>query len=175
MSGFTIDRICQQAGISRGLINHHFKTKDELLLRIYDRMTEHLVLAPTSIEPTTQLQEIIDASFDDNTFEKSNLRAWLAIWGQVATEQSLRSLHEQRYGEYKKRISACLRKIAKANSLDVNVGSVARQFIALIDGLWLEYCLHSHSFSLKTARRDCYAFLNASFGETWAEEVTSSK
>ena len=34
MAGFTIDQICKQAGISRGLINHHFNTKDELLSAI---------------------------------------------------------------------------------------------------------------------------------------------
>jgi hypothetical protein len=42
---------------------------------------------------------------------------------------------------------------------------VARQLIALIDGLWLEYCLHSDSFSLSAARTDCYQFL-AAYGVT---------
>ena len=43
MSAFTIDRICRKAGVSRGLINHHFRTKEDLLVQIYDSMTAHLV------------------------------------------------------------------------------------------------------------------------------------
>ena len=43
MSAFTIDQICKQAGVSRGLINHHFKTKEDLLVCIYANMTDHLV------------------------------------------------------------------------------------------------------------------------------------
>ena len=34
-----------------------------------------------------------------------------------------------------------------------------RQLVALIDGLWLEYCLHGDEFSLADARADCLAFV----------------
>ena len=43
--------------------------------------------------------------------------------------------------------------------------SIARQLIALIGGLRLEYCLHSVGFSLSAARTDCYQFLSA-YGDT---------
>ena len=46
MNGFTIDRICRAARVSRGLVNHHFKTKEDLLLRIYAEMTAHLLEVP---------------------------------------------------------------------------------------------------------------------------------
>ena len=81
ISAFTIDNICKQAGVSRGLINHHFKTKDELLLCIYSSMTEYLVREPLPESPIRQLELFIENSFDELSFDRSNLRAWLAIWG----------------------------------------------------------------------------------------------
>lgn len=161
MSAFTIDQICKQAGVSRGLINHHFKTKEDLLTCIYADMTDHLVQESNSDEPRQQLAQIIEFSFDEQSFNRSNLRAWLSIWGEVATNEALNSLHQSRYHKYKSRIAKALTIIATTDRTELDADSVARQLIALIDGLWLEYCLHSAGFSLAAARADCYRFLHS--------------
>jgi AcrR family transcriptional regulator len=161
ISAFTIDQICKQAGVSRGLINHHFKTKEDLLICIYANMTDHLVQDFKCDDPRQQLAEIIETSFDQQSFNRSNLRAWLSIWGEVATNEVLNSLHQSRYRKYKARIAQALKSIAKVDKTELEANSVARQLIALIDGLWLEYCLHSAGFSLAAARADCYRFLQS--------------
>ena len=161
MSGFTIDQICKQAGISRGLINHHFNTKDELLTCIYAFMTDHLVHEYHSDSALDLLAKIIETSFDEVSFNRSNLRAWLAIWGQVSSNDALSELHKVRYDHYKESIKSALGQVSLSVPVQFDVDSVARQLIAIIDGLWLEYCLHSDGFSLASARADCYRFLAA--------------
>jgi TetR/AcrR family transcriptional repressor of bet genes len=161
MSAFTIDQICKQAGVSRGLINHHFKSKEELLVCIYADMTNHLVEEFPAADPGQMLAWIIETSFDELAFDRSGLRAWLSIWGEVATNQVLNSLHQSRYNKYKARIENALVGIARLQGLNLAADSVARQLIALIDGLWLEYCLHSEGFSLAAAKTDCYRFLQS--------------
>ncbi len=161
MSAFTIDQICKQAGVSRGLINHHFESKDDLLNCIYADMTDHLLEDYDCSDAAQLLASIIETSFDEKSFNRSNLRAWLSIWGQVASNDTLNRLHRQRYGAYKARIKDALHDISTATDVPFDAGSVARQLIALIDGLWLEYCLHSSGFSLRSAKADCYRFLRA--------------
>lgn len=161
MAGFTIDQICRQAGISRGLVNHHFRSKDELLACIYKDMTEHLVQEYEGDDEAQLLARIIESNFDENSFNRSNLRAWLAIWGQVPSNPALSALHKLRYDHYHRRIETALRSCRNSAQLEFDVQAVARQLIAIIDGLWLEYCLHSESFSLAAARSDCYRFLDA--------------
>ena len=159
ISAFTIDRICREAGVSRGLVNHHFKSKEDLLVRIYADMTAHLVDQQTEVDAATQLLAIIDSSFDAGSFNRSNLRAWLAIWAEVGNNQALNALHRSRYQRYTERISAAIDELAANFALDLDSVSLARQVVALIDGLWLEYCLHSESFSLAEAKRDCIDLL----------------
>ena len=159
MTAFTIDQICKQAGVSRGLINHHFKSKEELLVSIYAQMTDYLVRDRSKVSAKQQIAGFIDSSFDPDSFNKSNLRAWLAIWGQVAPQREWKSLHQNRYQQYRQQLVAALSAIAADAQLDIEVDSIARQLIALIDGLWLEYCLHSNGFSLADAKADCYRFL----------------
>ena len=161
MSGFTIDRIRRRAGVSRGLINHHFRSKDDLLLQIYAQMTEHLLVETEQGTPREFLRAIIDFNFDERTFNTSNLRAWLAVWGEIASNRALFDLHRRRYAGYQSRIAAALRAVATERGLDVEARQLARQLIALIDGLWLEYCLHAEEFTLPMARQDCYDLLRA--------------
>jgi len=161
MAAFTIDQICKQAGISRGLINHHFNTKDELLSCIYADMTDHLIQDYDGHKTADLLSQIIETSFDEETFSRSNMRAWLAIWGQVPSNPALSQMHKQRYEIYQQRIKGALWQSLPGVTAGRDVDSVARQMIAIIDGLWLEYCLHSDGFSLAAARSDCYRFLEA--------------
>jgi len=161
MTAFTIDRICRQAGVSRGLVNHHFTTKEELLVSIYGHMTDYLLRENTAQSPQQQIAGFVESSFDEDSFNKSNLRAWLAIWGQVATNAELKALHQGRYFQYRQQLTGALIRIADLENLDIDAASIARRLIALIDGLWLEYCLHSNGFSLAAAKADCYHFLQS--------------
>ena len=156
MSAFTIDQICRTAGVSRGLINHHFKTKEDLLIRIYRDMTEHLV-----DKTEKQLEAIIQVSFDEHSFNKSNLRAWLSLWGQVPTNKLLSKIHRKRYKVYKDRIKNAVKTALTEQNKHLDTDSIARQLVALIDGLWLEYCLNSTEYSLADAKNDCFQFLNS--------------
>ncbi len=161
MSAFTIDNIHKQAAVSRGMINHHFRGKEELLLCVYENMTDYLLEQHETKSPAEQVIALIESNFDDAGSKQSNLRAWLAIWGEVATNPVLRSLHRDRYGAYKQSVRDAIQAIITQRRLKLDANAVARQLIALIDGLWLEYCLHSDSFMLSDARSDCYRFLES--------------
>ncbi len=159
MAGFTIDEICREAGVSRGLINHHFDSKEDLLLQIYADMTQHLVDETSAADPRLRLATIIDASFDERSFDRNNLRAWLSVWGQVPSQAKLGALHRERYRHYLARIEDAIRAVARDDRIELEPTRVARQLIALIDGLWLEHCLDADGPPLAEARADCLGFL----------------
>ncbi len=62
---------------------------------------------------------------------------------------------------YEDRIKVVLQQLLATTDVQPGVDSITRQLIALIGGLWLEYCLHSDGFSLSATRTDCYQFLSA--------------
>lgn len=170
LSAFTIDRICQQAQVSRGLINHHFQGKDDLLVCVYEALTAYLAEAPfaglahDSLAPAQRLAAAIDASFDPTTFDRTQLRAWLSLWGEVPGHDRLRALHQARYQAYREGLTLAIAGIAEARQRQVDAAGLARLLVALIDGLWLECCLDSSPAALASARNACYALVEPQLG-----------
>jgi len=151
IQGFTIDRICKLAGVSRGLINHYFDSKDGLLVEVYrgslyqmvsTRIAQVAGADPTGdSSPNARLTAIIDATFTPEFFSRARLRIWLALWGEIATNPTLRKAHRELYGTYRGTIAREIALIAKARGIKLDADRLALSFLALVDGLWLEWCL----------------------------------
>ncbi len=159
MAAFTIDRICQEAGVSRGLINHHFGNKEGLLEAVYDSMTTFLAeneSGQNDVPPAERLNALIAMSFKPGIFSKTQLRAWLALWEALSSSPRLKSVHRARYRTYRDGLAAAISQIAGERGREVNARRLAQMLIALIDGLWLEWCLDDKLMSRKEAIAACY-------------------
>lgn len=169
IAAFTVDRISREANVSRGLINHHFDGIAGLLIEVYEAMTQSMLAAGRETlffegNAEERLASVIDTMFRPPMFSKSSLRAWLALWGEVATNPRLKASHRKSYDAYRKAIGDALREIAGARRLKVDGEALAMTVIALIDGLWIEWCLDSSVVSRDTARAAVYDVIEARLG-----------
>lgn len=169
IAAFTVDRISREANVSRGLINHHFDGISGLLIEVYEAMTQSMLAAGRETlffegGPEERLTAVIDTMFRPPMFAKSSLRAWLALWGEVATNPRLKASHRKSYDAYRRAIGDALNEIAKARKVKLDGEALAMTVIALIDGLWIEWCLDSSVVDRDTARAAVYAVLEARLG-----------
>jgi len=169
IAAFTVDRISREANVSRGLINHHFDGIAGLLIEVYEAMTQSMLAAgreTLSFEGSAEerLAAVIDTMFRPPMFSKSSLRAWLALWGEVATNPKLKASHRKSYDAYRKAIGDALAEIAKGRKVKLDGEALAMTVIALIDGLWIEWCLDSSVVSRDSARAAVFDLLEARLG-----------
>ncbi len=170
MSAFTIDRICREAEVSRGLINHYFKSKDDLLAAAYEAMTDYLAEAPRNSlaeAPASAIDQLVaslEARFDPDIFERSKLKAWLTLWGEVTTNPALQALHRKRYHAYRGGLVAALSAIAQQRGRKLDAKRLALKLMALIDGLWLEWCFAPDLLSSDEAKTACYDLVEVELG-----------
>lgn len=81
--------IASEAGVSKGLIYHHFNSKEEVLLAIFDNLMqmgdEIMSLTPDSGDPKTVLESMIDLSvrFMHENKEWARLMVHLALQEDV--------------------------------------------------------------------------------------------
>ena len=170
IAAFTVDRISREANVSRGLINHHFDGISGLLIEVYEAMTQSMLAAGRETlffegGPEERLTAVIDTMFRAPMFSKSSLRAWLALWGEVATNPRLKASQRKSYDAYRRAIGDALSEIAKARKVKLDGEALAMTVIALIDGLWIEWCLDSSVVDRDTARAAVYAVLEARLGK----------
>lgn len=161
---FTVDRICAAAGVSRGLILHHFGSMAGLLAAVYARLYRDTTPDLSALPPESRIDALIDATFAPKAFNRDTLNAWVALWGQIANTPALRDEHRQHYQAYLDQVSTAIAALARAKGRSIGARPLAQSLICLIDGLCLQHCLDPEAMSAEVAKEACRAFLAPHLG-----------
>jgi TetR/AcrR family transcriptional repressor of bet genes len=161
---FTVDKIVAEAGVSRGLITHHFGSMDGLLVAVYSRMYDEWLAAISAPRPgLAPINALVEALVSPALFSRDVLNVWLTLWGEIATNPVLRAEHRARYGEYRETIVAALRNAAPPGS-SIDVDAVASAFVCLVDGIGVQRCIDPDRLPEAAARSACWALLSPYLG-----------
>jgi len=163
---FTVDKVVAEAGVSRGLITHHFGSMDGLLAAVYSRMYhDWLTVMATPRPGLSRIEAMIEALVSPALFGREVLKIWLTLWGEIAINPVLRDTHRQLYGDYRASIMLALSEAAHANGRQIDAETVATAFICLIDGFGVQRCVEPALLSEEEARAACWAFLRPYIGD----------
>ncbi|HEV7307424.1 TetR/AcrR family transcriptional regulator [Ensifer sp.] len=152
-AGVSVRQIAAEAGVTQGLITHHFGEINELVAYAFDIMAEgllqSLLKAVEDAEPTPQkrLDAFINVSFSPMLFDRDVLGVWVVFWGLVLHSQRMSSSQQNEYSGYVAAVEGLLADLAADEGFaiaDIRLTAVA--FTALLDGLWLAWCLNPASF-----------------------------
>jgi AcrR family transcriptional regulator len=165
--GASIRKICAEAGVSVGLINHHYAGKDELVAEAYLAVTGRVMsllreaIDAAAPSPRARLSAFFRASFSPEVLDPRLLDAWLAFWGAVKTAEAINLAHDQSYGEYRTILGQALDKLAEGEGwTDFDAPLAAIGLSALLDGLWLEYGLNPTTFTPEQGVQICEAWVD---------------
>ena len=165
--GASIRKICAEAGVSVGLINHHYAGKDELVAEAYLAVTGRVMsllreaIDAAAPSPRARLSAFFRASFSPEVLDPRLLDAWLAFWGAVKTAEAINLAHDQSYGEYRTILGQALDKLAEGEGwADFDAPLAAIGLSALLDGLWLEYGLNPTTFTPEQGVQICEAWVD---------------
>lgn len=176
IGAFTVDSICREAGVSRGLINHYFGGLDGLLVEVYKSslyasVNAHIEEArqrrasDAGWEPDEALVSLVQSNFSPAYFSRENLLIWLSLWGEIAVNPRLQAAHKQLYTAYRAELAELITAVALSRGHDVDASALARNFIALVDGLWLEWCLDATVVTPEDAEAAGFEMLEAQVGK----------
>lgn len=165
ITAFTVDRICVRAGVSRGLITHHFGGMAGLLTATYAHLYEtFLSHVPDLPAGPDKLMALIDAFFDPAQFNRATLHTWLAMWGAIANSAELTAEHRTRYAAYRDTLAGAIAAVAEAKGRSVDATALAVSVICLVDGLAIQHCIDPASLSSDQARQLCIDHLTLGLG-----------
>jgi TetR/AcrR family transcriptional regulator, transcriptional repressor of bet genes len=165
IAAFTIDNICAEAGVSRGLVAHHYASKEGLLAAAYARMYTRLLAKVSRPDPgIPRIVSIIEDAFSTGEFSRPVLAIWLTLWGEAANNPALRDEHRRHYDRYRSEVAAALSEQAVSAGRRIDAQALATMLIALIDGLSVECVVDPDAVARTDARDACYALAEAFLG-----------
>lgn len=152
-AGVSVRQIAAEAGVSPGLITHHFGELEELIAYAFDLMSDRLLAAINEAvdaapqTPETRLDAFIDASFSPILMDRGVLGMWVVFWGLILHSPRMASAQRHEYSTYLDSVERLFTDLAAAEGFvigDVRLAAVS--FTALMDGLWLAWCLNPSAF-----------------------------
>ncbi|VVS98928.1 TetR family transcriptional regulator [Sphingomonas sp. EC-HK361] len=160
----TVRAIAAEAGVSPGLVGHHFDGIDALIAATYAVVGAEVeaalaaAVAGAGDDPRARLSAYVGASFAAPIADPALLATWIAFWSLVAAKSEIARLHERVYAAYRADLEALLAACGVAAARR-RLAAIA--ITALVDGLWLELCLSPATFTAAEARAIAEAQLAA--------------
>lgn len=166
--GLSIRKISAEAGVSVGLINHHYASKEELVAQAYEHMTlSHfdvikVAVAEADPDPRSQLRAF-NKSMVAVVSDPGVLRSWVVFWGMTQPGNSLYEIHHRTYAHYRALLEGILRRFAEAQGvplLDIRLAAIG--LLGLLDGLWIVQTLNPEVIRADEAVR---------LADTWVDSL----
>lgn len=159
--------ICAEAGVSIGLINYYYDGKEALIAAVYEEIANTLqqtlqqAVEQASGGARARLSAFIRASFLPVNLSTDLMHAWLSFWSMARRSPRIAAVHDRTYNAYLQlleRLIADTAQAAGAHHLDVRLAAIGVS--ALLDGLWVEWCLNPHTFTPEEGVRLCEACID---------------
>jgi TetR/AcrR family transcriptional regulator, transcriptional repressor of bet genes len=166
--GVSVRRISAEAGVSIGLINHHFPSKSGLIAETYEVLALSLQeelrarAQNRTATPRERLSGFFRASFAPELLDPQLFNVWVVFWSMVAHSPEIREVHDRTYGKYRSLLESLLGELVKSGAAPkLKLRSAAIALSALLDGLWVELSLSPDTFKPREAIGICEDWINA--------------
>ena len=151
----TLDKVGDKAGLSKGVVLHHFKDKSALLAAVFRRSNS--LLSESVIElykyaetPYERLWAIIVANFFGSIFNHRVCQAWVSLISEVPHNHECQRIQIANNN----RISSNFRHELKHLLNPEETRAASKQLGLLIDGLWMRGGLSAEPIESSTAISD---------------------
>ena len=166
LSDTTMATVSSEAGLSQGIINLHFQSKDRLLVEtlkyIADeyRATWKKALKGAGDSPARQLSALVAVDFRLPVCDRNKLAVWFAFWGESKSRPTYRQICAERDRAYRaEMVQVCQSLIDQGAYAAVDADTVAAGLSAITAGLWLDMLTNPRSMSRQDARDICFQVL----------------
>ncbi|MEI9415498.1 transcriptional regulator BetI [Mesorhizobium sp. Cs1321R2N1] len=165
----TMADVADGAGLSRGIVNFHFESKEKLLIatlqHMYDEYSAHWrnALHKAGDDPADQLQALVAADFDRSICNKRKLAAWCAFWGEAKSRPTYQALSSARDAVYQNIFIDLCTALKQNGGYAYEPQVMALALSAMLEGLWLRLMMGTEDTTRETALQAANEFLSAAF------------
>lgn len=178
ISGTTMTTVTGFAGLSVGIVNFHFDSKENLFEETLRFLaTEHRqmwskALSKEGLSATEKLLAIVDAEFHPQFCNRKKLTVWSAFYGEAGYRKSYRTIMTEIDNERWDTSASLCQEIIDAGGFDnLNAKHVADTLEGLFDGFCLNILIYPGEFSREDAKERVRDYLSNTFPGFFDEDT----
>jgi TetR/AcrR family transcriptional repressor of bet genes len=162
----TLARVSAGAGLSRGIVNFHFRSKDTLFLEVLRFLSREYQqnwsrafdqAGPTIAE---KLEAVLLVDFEPPLSNRNRIAAWFAFYGEAKSRPTYMTVCSERDTDtFDAIIELCKKIIEEGGYTNLEPELVADGLGAMGEGLWLDLLISPHDSNPELAKLTLQNFL----------------
>lgn len=170
----TLADVAKTAGLSVGIVNFHFETKEKLLVETLKSLAEAYrnnwqdALRDAGPAPAQKLASLMAADFAEAVCTPRILAAWCAFWAEVPSRPTYQEHCATNDAAYSAIVLDLCRRLIAEGDYDHDAERISRALDALLEGLWLDLMTMEVPYSRDEAISTLAACLHAFFPRHFA-------
>lgn len=164
----TLAKVSQRANVSRGLVNFHFASKEQLLVETLRHLTieyqetwSKAIARPGAARD--KLLSLLRADFSPKVCNRKKIAVWYAFWGEARSRPTYLEVCAKADNAFATALEALCREVCAEGGYPVDPVLAARGLRCMTDGLWLDLHMAPQGFRRDEAMRTCLLYLSALF------------
>lgn len=147
-SDTTLANVADGAGLSRGIVNFHFESKEKLLIStlqfMSDEYASHWNAALEKAGPAAadKIWSLVNADFDRRICTKRKLAAWCAFWGEAKSRPTYQALCGASDLNYQKTFGELCAELKADGGYDYDAEPMALGICSMMEGLWFRLMMN---------------------------------
>jgi transcriptional repressor BetI len=166
----TLSHVAAAAGMSPGIVNFYFKSKEQLLAATLEQIAEEYdavrreAVASGASDPAAVIEATLDADFHPTIFTREKIAVWWAFWAEAPSRPAYQQLVAELEGRYfEETVLPIQQLIEQGGYRNLDPVQIARGLNALIDGLWFDLLIDPNAIDSASAKAICRTYLGALF------------
>ena len=172
IGGTTLGDVAREAGLSAGIVNLHFKSKDNLLRETLRTLAGEYraeferEVGRENRTAAEKLLALMELDIRPSVCQPSKLAVWFAFWGEVKSRPTYRRICDELDRHYDDVVQdLCAEIIAQGDYPHADAASIALALNSLTNGLWLSCLINPRTWRRSDAEAAIRGYLSSTFPE----------
>jgi len=170
MGSTTLGDVAKEAGLSQGIVNLHFESKENLLNETLRYIADdyktrfNRALDKSAPDAASKLAALMELDLRPSILDRRKLAVWFAFWGEVKSRPRYREICKKSDEYYDEVLcSLCEEIITDGQYKNVSPLAVATVLTSMTNGLWLSYLISPKRFDRQIASNAVAEYLHSVF------------
>ncbi|HET6620987.1 MAG TPA: transcriptional regulator BetI [Dongiaceae bacterium] len=175
----TLADVAKAAGLSVGIVNFYFRSKDVLLIETLRHLVAEYIqqtnenIRSAGPSAAAQVEAMIESDFHRAVANRKRVTVWYAFWGETRWRPEFLKICQQLSDSFHHETRQVFaRLVAEGGYANVDADLVARGFDAMIDGLWLDMLINPKAVDREAAKQVVRTYLAGIFPNEFGRQST---